>query len=64
MGDSVESTASSVPMVNDPRRILLEKQLSFAIQRAQKRYQVMNEQPTAKTVKSKSHLGNKIDIRA
>lgn len=64
MSDIVESSPSSVPAINDPRRLLLEKQLSFAIQRAQKKYQVMKEQPTAKTINSESHLGNRIDISA
>ncbi len=64
MNNAVEGVDRVPQRVDSPRRLLLEKQLDLAIQKAQKRYRKVDELQAEKKAPNSSHLGCKIDIFA
>lgn len=67
MSNDIQGVRQVEGVEKAPRRILLEKQINYAIQKAQKHYQSTAEMKTEmKTAKPRSviqHLGTKVDIR-
>ena len=63
MSNEIQAVKSVGSLDKPPRRILLEKQLSYAIQRAQRDYQHVNDKKTEKSEPVVQYLGSKIDIR-